>query len=277
MSRKITKALNREWEERVSAIPDDLEASAQKHNALQRHRGLQTASDLLRVIFWQHNSRLVSCSQMPRPEKDWTSCSCRPVIWSSATATMDSGGISWWHWKPWPTSKSDDLQIYQIVAVYDQIAHTHDIVPGDIQVTPFERSGQMVCGLSDNLQRMDNGQLFFFVGQVIFKVQIRDDLLCFFGVVDDVPQIVAVKPLAFQRQVSAARSRAFLRRCGRNRWCAGQRLRGRASGSIGCDGGDWAAELRRPGIVSGAGTCVWMRYPPATDRSRQSQKHAGLL
>ncbi|HQE92425.1 MAG TPA: hypothetical protein PLH19_07050 [Anaerolineae bacterium] len=30
MSRKITQTLNREWEEIVSAIPDDLEASAKE-------------------------------------------------------------------------------------------------------------------------------------------------------------------------------------------------------------------------------------------------------
>ncbi len=50
MSRTIAKALNQGWEEMVSTIPDDLEANAQEHGALQRHRGFQKASDLLRLI-----------------------------------------------------------------------------------------------------------------------------------------------------------------------------------------------------------------------------------
>jgi hypothetical protein len=49
MSRAITKAINREWDELVKTIPDDLEASAQEHGALLRRRGIQSASDLLRL------------------------------------------------------------------------------------------------------------------------------------------------------------------------------------------------------------------------------------
>ncbi len=50
MPRKITKALSKDWENMVSAIPNDLEASAKAQGALKRHRGFRAASDLLRVI-----------------------------------------------------------------------------------------------------------------------------------------------------------------------------------------------------------------------------------
>jgi len=50
MSRTITKAINKEWDELVETIPDDLEASAQEQGALKRRRGIKSASDLLRLI-----------------------------------------------------------------------------------------------------------------------------------------------------------------------------------------------------------------------------------
>lgn len=50
MSRPLTKAINKEWDELVELIPDDVEASAQEQGALQRRRGIKSASDLLRLI-----------------------------------------------------------------------------------------------------------------------------------------------------------------------------------------------------------------------------------
>jgi hypothetical protein len=50
MSRPLTKAINKDWDELVEAIPDDLEASAEQYGALQRRRGIQSAPDLLRLI-----------------------------------------------------------------------------------------------------------------------------------------------------------------------------------------------------------------------------------
>jgi len=50
MSRTITKAINKEWDELVETIPDDLEASAKEQGALQRRRGIKSAPDLLRLI-----------------------------------------------------------------------------------------------------------------------------------------------------------------------------------------------------------------------------------
>jgi len=50
MSKTITKAINKEWDELVETIPDDLEASAREQGALKRRRGIQSASDLLRLI-----------------------------------------------------------------------------------------------------------------------------------------------------------------------------------------------------------------------------------
>lgn len=50
MSDTIVQTLEQKWEEIVSAIPDDLEASAREEGALLRHRGFRKASDLLRVL-----------------------------------------------------------------------------------------------------------------------------------------------------------------------------------------------------------------------------------
>lgn len=47
---KATKLLTKDWSELVKAIPDDLEASAQTHKALQRRRGIKSGADLLRLI-----------------------------------------------------------------------------------------------------------------------------------------------------------------------------------------------------------------------------------
>ena len=46
----IPDFLSRDWDELVSTIPDDLEASAKEHGALRRHRGIKSAADLLRLI-----------------------------------------------------------------------------------------------------------------------------------------------------------------------------------------------------------------------------------
>lgn len=46
----VPDILNQGWHELVSAIPDDLEASAKAHGALARHRGIKSAADLLRLI-----------------------------------------------------------------------------------------------------------------------------------------------------------------------------------------------------------------------------------
>jgi len=46
----IPDFLTQDWDELVSTIPDDLEASAKEHGALRRHRGLKSAADLLRLI-----------------------------------------------------------------------------------------------------------------------------------------------------------------------------------------------------------------------------------
>ncbi len=47
---EITRTLAKDWDELVQTIPDDLEASAKEYGALQRHRGIKSAADLLRII-----------------------------------------------------------------------------------------------------------------------------------------------------------------------------------------------------------------------------------
>lgn len=47
---KVKKALKKEWDEIVEAIPDDLEKSAREYGAMKRSRKIKTASDLLRLI-----------------------------------------------------------------------------------------------------------------------------------------------------------------------------------------------------------------------------------
>lgn len=47
---KATKILTEDWQELVKAIPDDLETSAQEHQALRRRRGIKSGADLLRLI-----------------------------------------------------------------------------------------------------------------------------------------------------------------------------------------------------------------------------------
>jgi hypothetical protein len=47
---QITKTLAQDWDELVKSLPDDLEASAKVYGALRRHREIQSAADLLRLI-----------------------------------------------------------------------------------------------------------------------------------------------------------------------------------------------------------------------------------
>jgi hypothetical protein len=47
---KVNCALAKEWDELVSQFPDDLEGSAKEYGALLRHRKIESASDLLRMV-----------------------------------------------------------------------------------------------------------------------------------------------------------------------------------------------------------------------------------
>jgi hypothetical protein len=47
---QITKTLAQDWDELVKTIPDDLDASAQEHGALRRHREIKSAANLLRLV-----------------------------------------------------------------------------------------------------------------------------------------------------------------------------------------------------------------------------------
>jgi hypothetical protein len=50
MSNLIPSALAKDWDDLVSVLPDDLEASAKTYGALRRRRGITTAASLLRLI-----------------------------------------------------------------------------------------------------------------------------------------------------------------------------------------------------------------------------------
>ena len=47
---KATRMLMEDWQQLVEAIPDDLEESAKKYQALRRRRGIKSAASLLRLI-----------------------------------------------------------------------------------------------------------------------------------------------------------------------------------------------------------------------------------
>lgn len=47
---KAIRALTRDWQELVNAIPDDLDRSAKEYQALRRRRGIKSGADLLRLV-----------------------------------------------------------------------------------------------------------------------------------------------------------------------------------------------------------------------------------